>query len=237
MTNTDSPIVALRRRNLAELISSRYESQADFVQKTEQSQSEVSGLLKAKSFGEKKARTIETSCGLPPLWLDTDHRELPLEPPREVSRSSLVSIVDDQFDEFLEIPRVNLSLSAGITGFQPDPVFEDGGKIKLLRSWVEQNQYPPACLYAIKVKGDSMVPALYDGDTVVINVADTKPVDGDVFAVNFEGEPVVKRMFRDMGEWWLMSDNTDQRKYHKKRCRGVECIIVGKVVHRQGNRI
>lgn len=236
MTNTDNPIVALRRQNLALLIATRYQSQADFVQKSGQSQSEVSGLLKVKSFGEKKARAIEESCGLPTLWLDSDHAAA-LTPPPVLSKSSRVELIDDQDDEFIEVPRVSLSLSAGITGFQPDPVFEDGGKIKLLRSWAEQNQYLPQFLYAIKVKGESMVPALYDGDTVVINVADTTPVDGDVFAVNFEGEAVVKRMSRDMGEWWLMSDNADQRKYHRKRCRGVECIIVGKVVHRQGNRI
>ncbi len=51
---------------------------------------------------------------------------------------------------------------------------------------------------------------------VIINTADKRPADGIVFAINYEGEPVVKRMARDIGEWWLTSDNPDQRKYHRK---------------------
>lgn len=59
-----------RRVRLAQLIAERYKSQADFVALTGESQSEVSGLLKTKSFGEKKARKLEEKCGLPTGWLD-----------------------------------------------------------------------------------------------------------------------------------------------------------------------
>lgn len=34
---------------------------------------ELSGLLKSKSFGEKKARKIEQDAGMSAMWLDTDH--------------------------------------------------------------------------------------------------------------------------------------------------------------------
>lgn len=62
----------VRRARLAQLIAERYKSQADFVTKTGENQGEVSALLKSKSFGEKKARTIEAKCGLPVGWLDVD---------------------------------------------------------------------------------------------------------------------------------------------------------------------
>jgi phage repressor protein C with HTH and peptisase S24 domain len=39
-------------------------------------------------------------------------------------------------------------------------------------SWVERHRYNPEYLYAITVCGDSMATTLYDGDIVVINVAD-----------------------------------------------------------------
>ncbi|MGK5080511.1 hypothetical protein [Janthinobacterium sp. HLX7-2] len=37
--------------------------------------------------------------------------------------------------------------------------------------------------------------------------------------------------------WWLTSDNPDQRKYHRKLCRGNECLIVGRVVRKESDRI
>jgi phage repressor protein C with HTH and peptisase S24 domain len=82
-----------------------------------------------------------------------------------------------------------------------------------------------------------MEPGLYDGDTVVINTADTKPADGEAFAINYEGELLIKRLVRDNGLWWLSSDNSDQRKFPRKQCAGDLCLIIGKIVHKQSERI
>ncbi|MEO7579933.1 MAG: hypothetical protein ABIT83_20175 [Massilia sp.] len=60
----------IRRARLAQLIAERYKSQADFVASTGENQGEISGLLKTKSFGEKKARKLEVKAGLPQGWLD-----------------------------------------------------------------------------------------------------------------------------------------------------------------------
>ena len=105
------------------------------------------------------------------------------------------------------------------------------------KSWVQQEKLQSERLIAIRVKGESMETGLYDGDIVIINTADTKPVDGSVYAINYEGEAVIKRMSRDAGSWWLTSDNPDQRKYHRKSVHGNECIIVGKVVKKESTRI
>lgn len=62
-----------RRARLAQLITSKpYLSQAEFVRATGENQGEISALLKDKSFGEKKARSIEKKCGLPEGWLDVE---------------------------------------------------------------------------------------------------------------------------------------------------------------------
>lgn len=72
---------------------------------------------------------------------------------------------------------------------------------------------------------------------MVLNTADTKLVDGQVYAFNYEGEAVVKRLSRDAGMWWLTSDNPDQRKYHRKSVQGSECIVIGRVVRKESDRI
>ena len=65
-----------RRARLAQLIAGApYFSQAKFVQATGENQGEVSALLKDKSFGEKKARSIEKKCSLPEGWLDVEPQQ------------------------------------------------------------------------------------------------------------------------------------------------------------------
>ena len=74
-------ITELRRRNLREWIDRLHQGrQIDFVSATGINQGELSALLKNKPFGERKARKIEHSAGMPALWLDTDHSSLTSAP-------------------------------------------------------------------------------------------------------------------------------------------------------------
>lgn len=63
-------IVETRRKRLSLLITQKYGTQAEFVRATGMNQGEVSGLLRDKSFGEKKARRIEELTQTPLGWLD-----------------------------------------------------------------------------------------------------------------------------------------------------------------------
>jgi len=138
--------------------------------------------------------------------------------------------------DFPAIRRVNIKLSAGASGFGVDYVEDDEAPIVFQRKWFDRNGYNPAHLLAVRVANGSMEPGLYDGDTVVINTADNTPKDGEVFAVNYEGELVIKRMVRDAGQWWLASDNPDQRRYPRKVC-GDDVFCLGRIVHKQSERI
>lgn len=149
----------------------------------------------------------------------------------------LMHVEEGEESEFVEIPMVKLRLQAGITGFQTESDRRAGGTMGVRRKWVERNNFDPDKLVAIHVRGESMEPSLYEDDVVVINTADTKLVDGCVYAVNYEGEAVIKRLTRDAGDWWLTSDNPDQRKHHRKVCRGEACIVIGRVVRKESDRI
>lgn len=183
-----------------------------------------------RGVGDALARKLEDGCKKPVGWMDQSHATLP-------SNAKQVVIAEADDPEFVQIPMVELRLSAGMTGFQTEPDRRDGGTLGMRRSWVERGGYKVASLIAIQVRGDSMEPSLYEDDIVVLNTADKRPVDGAVFAVNYEGEAVVKRFSRDAGEWWLTSDSHDQRKYHRKICRGDACIIIGRVVRKESDRI
>jgi len=145
--------------------------------------------------------------------------------------------IDQDDDSLVQIPMVKLRLSAGITGFQTAPEGRDGGTLGMRRSWIERKQLHAEHLIAILIKGESMEPTLYDGDTVILNTLDRKLVDGGVYAINYEGEAVVKRLTRDAGQWWLSSDNPNQQRFHRKLCKGSDCIVIGRVVRRESDHL
>lgn len=141
-------------------------------------------------------------------------------------------------DDHVQIKRYTLRLSAGLTGFAVDPIQHDElPPIVFRKEWFQRKGLNPQKLLAVKVKGDSMLPGLSPGDTVVIDTEQTDPKDGVVFAVNYEGELTIKRLARDSGSWWLLSDNPDQSRYPRKACHGSECLIIGRIIHKQSEYI
>lgn len=151
--------------------------------------------------------------------------------------SKPITILDNP--EYPAIPLVTVSLSAGVSGFQIHQIddIHDGSKpIVFRRDWYTSRKFSPDKLLALRVNGASMETSLWDGDLVVINTADTEPEDGAAFAANYEGELVIKRLVRDGGQWWLSSDNQDQRRYPRKLC-DERVFILGRVVHKQSERI
>lgn len=138
--------------------------------------------------------------------------------------------------DYPAIRRVQFKLSAGASGFAIDVQNEDDAPIVFRREWFESRGFTPANLFAVQVANGSMQPGLWHGDTVVVNTADTAPKDGEVFAVNFEGELVIKRLVHDEGRWWLRSDNPDQSRYPRKACNE-RVFIIGRIVHKQSEHL
>ena len=139
-------------------------------------------------------------------------------------------------DAYLAVRHAKFKLAAGVSGYTVEYDNSDGAPLYFRADWLQKRKLKPDRLVALKVYGASMEPGLYEGDTVVVNLADTAPADGVVFAINYEGECVVKRLKRDAGKWWLTSDNADKRFYSDKLCDETVQII-GRVVHRQSEHI
>ena len=139
-------------------------------------------------------------------------------------------------DARLPIRRVLFRLSAGVSGYEIE--YEDGESepIFMARRWFDRHGYRPSQLLAIKVTGRSMEPSLYDGDLVIVNLDDTRLQDGQVFAANYEGELVIKRLKRDAQQWFLSSDSPDKIRFGDKRCTD-GCGLLGRIVYRQTEHI
>lgn len=146
-------------------------------------------------------------------------------------------IDSDARADLVSVRKVIFKISGGIAGFSVD-YLDNGEGVPLFfsRAWVEKRRYDPKKLYAAKVSGQSMEPTLFNADVIVVNTGDTEKEDGVVYAVNYEGEFTVKRLIRDMREWWLVSDNPDQKRFPRKMCHE-GTYLLGRVVHRQGEHL
>ena len=155
----------------------------------------------------------------------------------KLSKDAAHEIDLENNEAFPAVKKVKIRVSAGITGFGVEPVTGDDSLIVFRSDWYQSRKLKPENLLALKVYGTSMEPNLYDGDVVVMNRADTELTDGDVFVFNLDGEVVIKRAVRDQGQWWLDSDNQDKTRFTRKACPEGICITIGRVIHRQTERI
>lgn len=231
-----------RQQRLLALIDSDYGGErVRFCDKTNISESRLAQLLSktfrdGSAFTEKTARKLEVLANLPPLYFDqgvfdSDDGSAPTAIP-----FMKVDAIESLDPSLVQIPKVSLRLSAGINGFDVEPEHYDGTTTTVSADWIRRNGYDRDKLLAIRIRGESMETTFHEGDLVIINTADKVPVDGVVFAVNYEGAPVVKRLERDAGQWWLKSDNQNQQKFGRKVCQGDDCLIIGRVVRREGDR-
>lgn len=154
------------------------------------------------------------------------------ETPAETIR---VSVDDKDSGKFVGVRMLTRVIHAGVDGNEGDFEYDEGIALSLPLDWVLEKRLDPAKLVALKVKGDSMYPTMREGNVVIINMADREPTDGDLFAVNHNHKPVVKRLERENGVWHLASDNRAPAYGRRQADEGTE--IVGRVVRMQADFI
>lgn len=186
------------------------------------------GLLKAQSAIGCSATWLET--GEPPMALAPLPLPLPAADDNPFIEDAKGIRVGDEPDT-VPIRRVTLKLHAGVTGFETEPDLEDGGVLHLPRAIVETHNLVPHQLLAIRVRGQSMEPMMFEDDVVVVNTADKKPISREIYAVNFNGEALVKQLVKRNNDWFLYSVNPD---FGPINVRSGQCSIVGRVVYQPG---
>jgi phage repressor protein C with HTH and peptisase S24 domain len=237
MDNPDMHVQMTRLYEAAEVLAG-LKTQAEIARALNQSQQTVNnweargiskaGLLKAQSAIGCSATWLET--GEPPMAL----APLPLPPPAAQDNPFIEDArgvrVGDEPDT-VPIRRVTLKLHAGVTGFETEPDLEDGGVLHLPRAIVETHNLVPHQLLAIRVRGQSMEPMMFEDDVVVVNTADKQPLSREIYAVNFNGEALVKQLVKRNNDWFLYSVNPD---FGPINVRSGQCSIVGRVVYQPG---
>lgn len=149
---------------------------------------QTSDLLSGKaSFGEKVARSIEESAGLPTGWMDRlDMGENTDAGPAVRGAVPLISSVQaGMYREFFD-------------NFHPG----DGGH-EMIPTAVPVRRHT----FALRVSGDSMEPEFHEGMVLIIE-PELDPQHGDfVVAKNGDNETTFKQLIKDGADWYLKPVN------------------------------
>ncbi|MBF0589638.1 MAG: helix-turn-helix domain-containing protein [Magnetococcales bacterium] len=77
--------------------------------------------------------------------------------------------------------------------------------LSLSRSWLEEHGWRPALLSLMIMRGQAMSPILQDGDLLMIHHHIGPIVDGEIYLLELDGEPYIRRVQRIPGKQVLLS--------------------------------
>lgn len=150
----------------------------------------------------------------------------------EPVESDDVSVTDvrDDLPTMVSVPEYDVRLSAGPGAFNDDEKIVDHWQFS--RRYIENElRVAPGNLGVVSVDGDSMYPTLWPGDRVMVDLTETNPAKGGVYALFDSNATVVKRVERvpasDPPEVVLISDNKNHNQY---RVNADMVRVIGRVV-------
>lgn len=126
------------------------------------------------------------------------------------------------------IRAVKLRLQAGVSGFVAEPDMDiDHGYFQVPKEVIDQLRLNPEDLIITSVKGRSMEPMMFEDDKVLVDTSKRRPKNNECFAVNWNGEAIVKCLIKKSESWCLYSFNRD---FPSIDVRSGQCSIIGMVV-------
>jgi hypothetical protein len=140
-------------------------------------------------------------------------------------------------DDYQNVRCVEFVLKTGSPHYETRPLLPQTSTIAFRRDWLTRNGLHHDKLLAIECNDEGMQPTMFRGDLVVVNTTDVILTDGDTFSINDGGRLRVRRVFLESGEWWMVGDNKDPQRYPKKCFTKEHCFTLGKIVHRQSEKI
>ncbi len=223
-------IYEIRRQNLRALIKEQFDGKiSSLADAIERAPSYLSRCLTEnpdhrKRVGEKLARDIEAKVLLPELWLDQPRDEsLPAFPNSTLPRRDIISegtlhdisAWDESTplnDDEVEVPflrEVELAAGSGRFAIEEDEI----ETLRFSKKNLRKNNVQFDKAKCVTVRGNSMIPVLRDGATVGIDMGKTSMgsiIDGDLYALNHNGQLRVKQLYRLPTGIRLRSFNRDE---------------------------
>jgi DNA-binding XRE family transcriptional regulator len=136
----------------------------------------------------------------------------------------------------VEIPESTLAFSAGPGATMSFELVDDSEPVIYQLSWFQKMHISPDTVRRFKVKDDSAEPLAYEGDSILVNHAETEIIDGKVYAFRYGGDLRVKKLYRRLdGTLILRSINPAYKDEEVPPALAQEHItIIGRVRDKAG---
>ena len=221
-------------------------TQQALAQKVGMAQASLSELETGESNSSTLLASIAAALGINALWLEAGKgpklvSETPpsspygfVTPDESPFITEAAPVVAGIPPDTTPVKMVTLKLRGGVTGFACEPDLTLGGICYLPNEVISELNLNVSELLAMRVRGDSMSPLLDDGNIAVVNTGRREPISKAIFALNWNGEPIVKMLLRRNDEWYIHSINPD---FGDENVRTAQCSIVGEVIYQPGRML
>ncbi|WOE32777.1 MULTISPECIES: S24 family peptidase [unclassified Acinetobacter] len=151
----------------------------------------------------------------------------------EMHKPTVVDYETENGFIWIDVVEANFSCGTGeAIEFHFDVI---NGKFPFPPSFFQRKHVDPTNMRIIKAKGDSMSDFIHDGDMVGIDVSQTEIIDGEIYAVYFEGEGMIKQIFKEEGgKLTLHSLNPKYRDREVSEQNGLNFRVMGRQFWRAG---
>lgn len=220
-------------------------SQAKFSALTGKSPAQISQWVNAskdsktgkpRTLDRNTARILEAKCGKPEGWMDQPLTHAVTEALAGYGMGPILAWEhpdDLPPGDFVMIPRLDVHLSAGNGRDQVEIELVKDMPQAFRTEWIRLMGLKPAKLAAMRAAGESMEPTIYDGDSLLVDTAQTTVADDKVYALWYDGGERVKRLFRlPGGGLRIVSDNPRHDTIEVAPGDLEHVRIIGRVVHR-----
>ena len=195
------------RRAVFSQMADNYPNQLELAERLKLSAGYISHLKTGyRPITEKSARKFERLLNLPSGYFDKKSQvEEPKGDYKSVESNAEFIGSPDLWDSDTPIGANEVALPfyrevEFSAGNGRSHVVENGGrKLRFAKSTLRDNQIQPNHAACVTVSGNSMEPVMQHGTTVGIDTSATRIIDGEVYAIDHDGQLRVKLLYRQPG--------------------------------------
>lgn len=229
--------------------------------------SQITSDKGTRNIGDQLARKIEKALALPRGWMDMlafQASVVATQAPQTSSTKFKNLSVSDVFAKynvdrdpnffgvevpaersvdhlFTKVPKYDVELSAG----HGSHVGEENGNgyLYFRKDWLEKKDLDEKKLCVVYVKGNSMEPTICDKEVILVDSSEyythrENIDDGFIYAINIDGEAMVKRLFRRPGGGIIARSDSPAPQYRDIILDGADIEylrIIGRAIWHAGD--
>lgn len=211
-------------------------SQAELAKLANVSQGAISQLESGRNETSKELPQIALALGVDVYWLQTGETSLPAQVQSILDKTAR-HVISTEIDPASKtwLPLMDISFSCG-DGMNIECHFEETKKkLAFEPDFLQSRGVKEQNVRLLYARGDSMELFIFDGDIFAIDISDTEIRDGQIYAVYFEGEALLKQVFKEAGGTLVLhSFNSRYRDKIVSEDNGASFKVIGRQFWRAG---